>query len=70
MPCRNLVEFYKFYQQCVSDVCLISRLNVTEVACVIMAQVARECALQGAIIDDWKDHPSIKEMCGKRLLHF
>jgi len=63
--CRDLVDFNAFYQRCISDVCSVSSLEVSSPACVILSVVARECALQGAVVDNWSEHYSVDGRCGK-----
>ena len=62
--CRDLVDFNAYYQQCLSDMCSVSNLNVAEPACIILSVVARECALQGAVVNDWSTDSSVKGQCG------
>ena len=62
--CADLVDFTSYYHRCISDACAVNTLNVYEPSCVILAVVARDCALHGAVIDDWKHHTTIDGVCG------
>ena len=62
--CGDRVDFSAYYEQCIDDVCSVNALDVTTPACVIMAVVARDCALQGAVLNKWSNHPSIDGKCG------
>ena len=68
--CQGLVSFNQYYEQCVSDICSVKVLSNVEPSCIILAVVAHECALAGAIIDDWADHPSLGGKCGRSFFFF
>ncbi|XP_064613991.1 LOW QUALITY PROTEIN: SCO-spondin-like [Liolophura sinensis] len=61
-PCFSAVDAEVFMRMCVYDVCSREDAQDFTPMCTVMAAMARECALQGIMVD-WRGHEDLRVQC-------